>query len=693
MLIFAVSIFLSAFLLFQVQPMIGKFILPWFGGTPAVWSTVMLFFQAFLTGGYAYAYWLIGRVKERRQGLVHVILLGVSVALLAGLGVAWPSPIMPSADWKPSNVDFPIFHIILLLTASVGLPYFVLASNGPLMQAWFSKLFPAKSYARLYALSNVGSLLGLLTYPVLVEPSLTLRSQGWAWSIAFTLFALLAVNVARRATGLVRNEGDEPTRPRLSAIHEPSSALRALWVLLSATASIFLLSVTNQISQEVAVVPFLWILPLAVYLLSFILTFSEAGWYHGRVYSVLFLLASAGLIWGLANADSLRVLQQIAMYCALLFLGCMICHGELYGLRPSAEHLTSFYLMISLGGAAGGIFVNLIAPILFTGYWELYLAWLLVLAMLVAIFFPRFFARRNLQVALLLMVFLVGAFAFMFGIDRYQGALFARRNFYGILRVLDWKSPTTDLAGYAMIHGMTVHGIQYSSAEYRDRVLTYYAEGSGIDLALTYFPRRGEGLHVGVLGLGTGTLAAKGEPGDSYRFYEINPVVIQLAEGEGGYFSFLGDSTAEIAVVPGDGRISLERELAEGDRQNFDVLALDTFSSDSIPVHLVTREAFALYLAHLAPGGIIAAHISNRHIDLQPVFWKLAQDYRLSMVRVDRQPRGDDDAFPSIWLLLARDEAALNIPEIRQHAVPLDGYSTSLRLWTDDYSNLFQILK
>ena len=288
MLLFSLSIFLSAFLLFQIQPLIGKFILPWFGGTPAVWSTAMLFFQVLLTGGYAYAYWL---VKRPKQGWTHIILLGMTITLLTALGLAWSSPITPSADMRPADVSFPVFHIFLLLTVSVGLPYFVLAANGPLMQAWFSRIFPEQSYARLYALSNVGSLLGLLAYPILIEPSLTLLQQGWAWAGGFVLFAMIVGILSYRA----RRQGE--IAAHVVTTEKPSSALRVLWIILSGTASLFLLSVTNQVSQEVAVIPFLWIVPLAIYLLSFIFAFSDSRFYVRRIYTLLFSLTSLVMLW------------------------------------------------------------------------------------------------------------------------------------------------------------------------------------------------------------------------------------------------------------------------------------------------------------------------------------------------------------------------------------------------------------
>jgi spermidine synthase len=672
MLFFALSIFLSAFLLFQIQPMIGKFILPWFGGTPAMWSTAMLFFQAALTGGYAYAYWL---VKRPKQGRIHLVLLGVTLALLIVLGFLWTSPITPSAAMRPASVDYPVFHVFLILTVAVGLPYFVLAANSPLMQAWFSRLFPEQSYARLYALSNFGSLLGLLAYPILIEPSLTLKQQGWLWTSGFVLFALVVGALSYRA----RNESG--VKAHRSKVSKPSPALRTLWIIFSGTASLFLLSVTNQISQEVAVIPFLWIVPLAVYLLSFILAFSDSRWYDRRIYALLFSLASIAMLWVLLRAGTLNVFIQLAVYNLLFFLASMICHGELYRLRPHADHLTSFYLMVSLGGAAGGIFVNLIAPFIFTGYWEFYLAWLLTIILLDVMLWPKFAGQVKIQSRIMAGAFLIGVVVLSLGLNNYERALFSERNFYGVIRVRDWDGKAN-----SMIHGMTVHGIQY--LDDRTRPTTYYVKDSGVGLLLLNHPLRGQGMRVGVLGLGTGTLGTYAQAGDVYRYYEINPVVVRLAEGEGGFFTFLRDSKADTTVVLGDARISLEGEQP----QKFDVLVLDTFSSDSIPVHLVTEEAFTLYLKHLKLDGVIAAHISNRHLDLRPVFWRLAQEFGLNIVLVE-SPASADGGFSSDWLLLTRNSELLEIPAIKSHAASFDGYSTSIKLWTDDYSNLFQILK
>jgi len=701
--------------------MIGKFILPWFGGTPAVWSTLMLFFQVLLTGGYAYAYWLIGRVKQGQQIIIHISLMAFAVVILFLLSFIWTSPITPDSTWRPNDVSSPILDIFKLLIISVGLPYFILASNGPLMQAWFTRIFPDQSYARLYALSNVGSLLGLLVYPVLIEPTLSLRSQGWMWSLGFILFGFLAGWVALqsgRKTPLAQPTADSVTHIHperrterllrsLQSKGQLNRNLMSLWVALSATASLFLLSVTNQISQEVAVIPFLWIVPLTLYLLSFILAFSGERAYNRKFYSLLFILSAALTLFVMLNATSLHVYWQIIAYCLLLFSVCMLCHGELYLLRPSSEHLTTFYLMVSIGGAIGGIFVSLIAPLIFNGYWEFFVGLAMAIAILLTVL--RGSADVTLSrspersegsaqglTARARFVFVV--FALVTGMltllsTFFSGALYSKRNFYGVIRVRQIVPDGSTEIANVMSHGITVHGLQFiSNPELSQMPTTYYVRGAGAGLALLNHPKYGHNQRVGLLGLGVGTLATYAQPGDVYHLYEINPVVTDLAAGNGDYFSFLSDSKADISIVLGDARISLERELAEGHPQNFDVLVLDTFSSDSIPVHLVTKEAFALYLEHLAPDGIIAAHITNLHLDLQPVFWQLAKYYGLSMVRINYA--GDSNGgYASHWILLSRDPALLEIPAIQGQAVDLGGYSTNVKLWTDDYSNLFQILK
>jgi hypothetical protein len=473
----------------------------------------------------------------------------------------------------------------------------------------------------------------------------------------------------------------------------------SLWITLSATAALFLVSVTNQITQEVAVLPFLWVLPLALYLVSFILTFSAESAYNRRLYSILFVLSVGLTVFVMLNATTLHVYWQISSYCLLLFAACMLCHGELYLLRPAAANLTTFYLMVSIGGALGGIFVSLIAPLIFNGYWEFFVG----LAMTLAILLTAVRARqassnaarhRSDQARFVLTVFILVTAMLAVISTYFSGALFSKRNFYGVIRVRELFPAGSTEKAYVMSHGITVHGLQFINPKIRQVPTTYYVPQSGAGLAILHHPKYGSDypMRVGLLGLGVGTLSVYGRPGDLYRLYEINPVVTDLAQGQGNYFSFLSQSEAKISIVQGDARISLERELAQGNPQNFDVLVLDTFSSDSIPVHLLTSEAFAVYLEHLAPDGIIAAHITNLHLDLQPVIWQLAQYYDLCIARINYD--GDaNGGYASHWILLSRDADALGIVTEGGNSVDLSGYSTDLKLWTDDYSNLFQILK
>lgn len=699
MIYYILSIFLSAFLLFQVQPMIARYILPWFGGTPAVWSTVQLFFQVFLTGGYAYATWLISRVPARKQGWIHIGLLAVSLVLVALLGGFWPSPVMPDASWKPLSVDTPILDIFKLLAACVGIPYFLLSTNSPLTQAWFSRALPGRSPYWLYALSNIGSLLGLLAYPFLIEPNLTLQAQGWAWTGGYLLFALLTGYEAFRST---RDKAAEPPTPKVvekaPAGVKPSMQLQILWILLSAIASTISLATTSQLTQEVAAIPFLWVLPLSIYLLSFILTYSDERWYNRKVFGVLMAIASVGFIWALVDVHA-HFIALIVVYCFMLFVSVMICNGETYALRPDPTHLTRFYLMTSIGGALGGVAVNLIAPFVFKGYWELPISVGLTWALVLAIFMTRNSTNRGLRVRFIHNV-LVGATVLLGGAfslyalagGKTSDVVFEERNFYGVVRVKEFNANDPEWRGYNMAHGITIHGVQFTAPDKRREPTAYFARPSGIGLGMVNHPKYGKGMKVGILGLGIGSLAAYGQAGDTYRMYEINPIMLDLAEGKGSYFSFLADTPAEVINVLGDARISLERELASGGSDEFDLLAMDAFSSDSVPVHLLTREAFAIYLKHLSPDGILAVNVSNRHLDLLPVLWRAAQHYKLKMVFIPTEGDGKL-VFPSNWVLLSPKPALLEAPAITERAVNLDNYTTNVPLWTDDFSNLFQILK
>jgi hypothetical protein len=693
---YVLSIIFSAFLVFQIQPLVARAILPWFGGTPAVWSTVMLFFQVALTAGYSYAWWLVSRLPARRQGIVHLLVLGGGLAAVIFLGLVWPSPVTPGVAWKPDDAARPVARILGMLSVAVGLPFFTLAANSPLLQAWVVRTASGRSPYWLYAVSNAGSLVALLSYPVLIEPALTLRQQGWCWAIGYLAFAVLTSAVALK---LHRREQAVAAPAAAHTAPLPISGLsmnhQLLWLLLSTVTSTLLLAVTSHITQEVAVIPFLWILPLAVYLLTFTIVFSSERYYHRPLFAGLFALTSCACVYVFMRTD-VGIAVQIALFLGGLFSACMLAHGELYRLRPDPSHLTRFYLVVSVGGALGGVLVTLVFPVLCDAYWELPLAWAAVWLLLAVLTFvrpseevPRSW-RGEFDAAvggMAITSLLLAGYAI---VRPNNSDVLSARNFYGILRVRAEREPRA----FSLVHGVTRHGAQLTDAARRTTPTTYYWTGSGIGLALTSHPKRGHGLHVGVLGLGVGTLAAYGQPGDRYRFYEINPIVADLANGRGGYFTFLRDTPAAVQVVLGDARVSLERELAAGSPQGFDVLVLDTFSSDAVPVHLITREAFGLYLGHLAPGGVIAAHITNRHLELTPVLWQIAQARGLQCVLLRVVvPGGTVDAASSTWMLLTRDQAAIAAPEILAKGDRLDAYSTTIGLWTDDYSNLFQVLK
>lgn len=688
-MLYALVTFLSAFLLFLVQPLIGKYILPWFGGSPAVWSAALLFFQALLLAGYAYSYGLIRRCSRRHQGQIHLAVLSGSLALLGILALCWPTPITPGASWQPSDGSAPLGRVLLLLLVSVGLPYWTLATTSPLLQAWFGTPQERRSPYRLYALSNIGSLLALLAYPFVFEPLSTVQTQAWLWSGGYALFVAGCGRLAwqqLRHTDRVQPDAPRPAQALPPALH------RALWVALPATASLLLVAVTNQITQDIAVVPFLWILPLALYLLSFIICFGSAKIY-GREFILALLVVTLFFARARYLGSALGLGEQLLVYGSTLLVAAIVCHGELVRLRPEPQHLTMFYLFMALGSALGALFVNLVAPLIFNTFWELplgvALCWAVVFVVLQLEPPQTRLNKASLPLAAVALT-VIGVVTLIEAQRLQLTALEQRRNFYGALRVTQEEVGDGELL-YVLRHGFICHGQQFVDPARRDEPTAYFYEDSGVGLLLSYFPRAGRGLRVGVLGLGAGTLAAYGQPGDTFRFYEINPTVIALAQGEGGYFSYLRDTPATVEIMPGDARLSLERELAAGGSEHYDVLVLDVFSGDAIPVHLLTREAFELYLAHLDAGGALAVHISNQYLDLEPVLKTLAEDLGLQAVLVNSAGDGAANRV-AWWVLLSRDPAILAQPEIAAHSRRLESHDRSIRLWTDSYSNLFQIL-
>jgi spermidine synthase len=679
--IYSLTIFLSAFLLFQVQPLIGKFVLPWFGGTPSVWTTCMLFFQLLLFGGYAYAHLISSRLSPRTQSVVHGVLLAAACLAL---------PIIPGETFKPLGTEDPILRIVLVLGATVGAPFFVLSATGPLLQGWFSRTHRNRSPYRLYALSNVGSLLALITFPTVFDWLVPTRFLAWGWSISFIAFAVLCGVCAWASSGrssvLVRHESTEETVAR------PAWGTWCLWFALAMIPSILLLATTNQVCLDVATVPFLWVLPLTLYLLSFILCFDSDRWYSRRAFVPAAMVAMACVCYVLDQGADPRFSLQLAAYFAALFFCSMVCHGELVRRKPHVRYLTSFYLVISAGGAAGGIFVGIIAPLCFNGYYELHTG---LFACALLIFILLILDRKELPFHgpsfVVWPLFLAGlvtlTWALIVNVTRQrENLILVSRNFYGVLRVFknernygkDVESREEPI--HELLNGRIEHGFQYLNPDLQSVPTSYYGVESGVGRVFSLpsdGPRR-----AGLVGLGTGTLATYARAGDHFRFYEINSKVEELARTA---FTFLPECKGEAEVVRGDARLNLMREPP----QNFNVLVLDAFSGDAIPVHLLTREAFAIYLRHMAPDGIIAVHISNRHFALEPVVLALADEYHLATATISNSKDSSNGSDSSTWVLVSASEKALQNKRI-QNVRSEDGTAARV-LWTDDHASLFEV--
>lgn len=631
----------------------------------------MVFFQGLLLLGYLYAYGLHSRLSPRRQAIVHTALLAASLALL---------PVLPDPSWKPTGAENPSLRILGLLAATIGMPYFLLSTTSPLLQAWYSRARPGATPYRLFALSNLASMVALLSYPPLIEPNLPTRLQGQVWSVGYGGFALLCAALSWRKGNPVaetRNVDESDALP-------PGWKLCALWLSLAACASILLLAVTAYLTQDVAAIPFLWILPLAAYLLSFILCFEMPRFYQRAQFLPLLAAALAVMVYlQMPDSPRLKVGPKVAIFVTGLFVCCMVCHGELAALRPHPRHLTLFYVMVSLGGVIGGVFVGLVAPNVFNSDYEFPIGLGLCATLAVA----ALMRRRKPWLRAGLAALLAGYFFCLGLVVRHEveGFRVVERNFYGRLRVEDVGVAGQDDAYRKLVHGMINHGEQMLNETYRRSPISYFCPDSGIGRAMRT-RRDGETRRIGILGLGCGTLAAYGRPGDTIRIYEINPLVLSLAQGE---FSYLRDTPAKVEVALGDGRLVLEQEPG----QQFDILVMDAFSGDSVPVHLITREAFQTYFRHLKPGGIVAVNISNKYLDLQPVmesaaahFGKIALSFSFTA--------GDDDflCFSNQWVLVVDPSLPGRYRDLLGAGQVLRG-NRGFRVWTDDFSDMYRILR
>jgi SAM-dependent methyltransferase len=681
LLLYAATIFLSAFLLFEVQPMIGRIILPWFGGSAAVWSTCLLFFQVSLLAGYLYAHWSTRYLKPRHQALLHLALMAGSIALL---------PILPSPAWKPAHPGDPSARILLLLAATIGLPYILLSTTTPLLQAWYVAAKPGALPYRLFALSNFGSLLALVSFPLLVEPLASTRIQAYGWSAVYAVFVVLCASLAWKALRDPLTKA--PTTETSPARSHPRWQLQALWIALSACSSALLLAVTTHLTMNVAPIPLLWVATLGVYLASFIICFEREKLYHRAVFLPLLAIALGAAAYALHyNKGNLNIKWSIPIFIATLFLCCMACHGELARLKPDPRHLTSFYLMVALGGALGGLFVAVGAPHLFHTYAELPLALAACPALVTIVLWiapgqwPRKFLLPATRIAMIVFTaVLAGYLVYHKHLDdqRFEISL---RNYYGVLRVYDLEETADQTGCRKLIHGTINHGIQLTASNERRTPTSYYGRKSGMGRAIRYFERRST-VRVGVIGLGAGVTAAYGRPGDLFQFYELNPLDLSIATT---WFTFLKDCPADHQVLLGDARLTLERQPS----QQYDVLAVDAFTSDAIPVHLLTREAFQLYFRHLKPGGILAVHVSNRYLNLTPIVARHARDSDKAAILISDDGEDEDYLTESDWMLVTADAKLFSDWIFQSSGTKPAKLRPNLRPWTDDYSNLFQVLK
>jgi hypothetical protein len=685
MLLHTISIALSALLLFLVQPIIAKQILPWFGGSAGVWTTCLVFFQTLLLAGYGYAHWSTNRLSPRRQWALHTILLLTSLAFL---------PIVVADRFRPAGGQDAAVAILLLLAATIGLPYFLLASTGPLLQSWLARRWPARSVYRLFALSNAGSLAGLVAFPLLIEPHYESRAQAFGWSAAYAAFGLTCAGAAWVTSRRPLDRPQVPSEPSATPDSTPAPGGPWTWLALSAIGVVILLGATAHMSQNIASVPFLWLAPLILYLLSFVIAFegrAGRGWYSPGWGVPAALVAAMLMALGLsASSGVLDIWLAVPLYCIGVLLTCLFCHGELAARRPEAHGLTRFYLMISLGGALGGIFAGLIAPRVFDSVYEFPIALLsvCVAALLAAWTTSALGSLRPWMCSLALLAGVATAYwdVSFIGFLR-SDVILMRRNFYGTLRVREVGQGQYQVR--RLLHGVILHGEQYTRAVDRLEPGTYYARSSGVGLAIKAAQQSHAGVRLGVIGLGTGTLSAYGRPGDLVSFYEIDPDVVTIARQE---FTYLTSTPATVQIALGDARLSLQRELDQGQAPRFDVLAVDAFSSDSIPVHLLTRQAIQVYTRCVADGGIIAVHISNRFLDLKPVLANLAADLGLSAQLVRDDPDESSGASSSDWVLISTRPGAFEQPPLAGRVEALKPDSR-VGLWTDQFNNLLGIVK
>lgn len=662
--------------MFLVQPLIAKLILPWFGGASAVWSAALLFFQACVFGGYLYAHGL-ARLRARTQVIVHSVLLLAACALL---------PILPADHWQPTGDTHPTLQILLLLSATVGLPALVLASTSPLLQVWHMRRTGSEPPYWLYSLSNFGSLVALLGFPLLLEPLFTAPTLAMLWSVTFAIFALLSILSGWNS---LNGHSTQPDQSELSA-PAPSIVQMALWLLFAACGSALLVAVSAHLSVNVAPIPLLWVVPLALYLLTFILNFGSVRVYNRATFFPWLAAALGCMTYLYMRIDTNpHIRYAIPLYLISLFLICMACHGELIQRRPAPQYLTRFYLFIALGGVLGGAFVAVLAPVLFESYWEIPIVLIVIAELAVFVQWRRRGPRLRVWLvrgAMVAGVIALATFLIITEVSFRQGYLLVERNFYGVLRLRDYDVGD-DFERRTLFHGTISHGYQYRKEQFRDLAASYYATESGIARTILAMHGSGEPVRIGVVGLGAGVLASYARPGDAMTMYEINPAVVRIADEHFDFVSRARARGAQVDIVLGDARLSMEHQPP----QQFDILAVDAFSSDSIPVHLLTLEAMELYARHLKPGGALVIHISNRYVDLEPVCARAAQHLGRAAFVVEEGSALM--AHATSWVVITEDLELLRRAPFEGARLQTATAHPNFRAWTDDYSNVLQVMK
>jgi len=704
---FLLATFLSSFLLFQLQPIIARYILPWYGGSPAVWTACMMFFQIALLFGYLYAHLLANYVPARRQPILHLSLLTLSLLLL---------PIGVPDSWEPTVSGQPALEILVLLSISVGIPFLLISASAPLLQHWFSGVYRDKSPFRLYALSNFGSLAALLSYPILFEPQFTIDTQATTWSFLYFALALIC---ALCGMAFLRCCADSKADNLKETLLDPvTMSDRILWVSLAACGSTLLLAMTNQICQDVAVVPFLWILPLSLYLITFIICFDKDAWYKRGIWLSLLAIALVLLLQLMFQEftnETMPLVYQVGTYCFALFTCCMVCHGELARRRSAVPHLTTFYLYVALGGAIGGVFVNLVAPVLFAGFWDVFVNlvapvlfagfWELHIALVGTVILAGVFLgidKNLIRTKRLRTAFastwslVVAAFIVLLVLQVRTGSvdsIYISRSFFSVMYVDEWEAGTSGHER-GLYHGRIQHGRQLLHPSKHRWATSYYGVNTGIAAAILRHPRRialdpaDRGLKIGAVGLGVGTLSTFATAQDSIRYYEINPQVEQIARN---YFRYLQNGKAATEVILGDARVSMQQEFNNSGSNEFDVLVLDAFSGDSVPVHLLTEEAFDLYAKHLRDDGILAVHITNQFLDLSSIVRVASRRLGRDAIWVeDNAKRWYEDS--NDWVLIFNNRTFMDSPTLRSIQTTWNEDQPRPIRWTDDFSNLFQVI-